>query len=71
MFISISCMNAGRMGCVFFPDNLSKLELCFFPDSVRFDADAPYDIIYYTPIILAPTFAGYNNILVIIDNGVK
>jgi hypothetical protein len=55
---------------VFFPDNLSKLELCFFPDSVRFDADAPYDI-YYTPIILAPTFAGYNNILVIIDNGVK
>ena len=63
-------MNAGRMGCVFFPDNLSKLELCFFPDSVRFDAEAPYDI-YYTPIILAPTVAGYNNILVVIDNGVK
>ena len=63
-------MNAGRMGCVFFPDNLSKLELCFFPDSVRFDAGAPYDI-YYPHTTLASTVTGYNNIFVIVDNGVK
>lgn len=63
-------MNVGRMGWVFFPDNLSKLELCFFPVSVRFDAGAPYDI-YYPYTTLASTVAGYNNILVIVDNGVK
>ena len=34
-------MKAGRMGCVFLPDNLSKLELCFFPDNER---EVPYDI---------------------------
>ena len=30
-------MNVGRIGCVFFPDNLSELELCFFPVNVRLD----------------------------------
>lgn len=36
-------MKVGRMGCVFLPDNLSKLELCFFPVKERFD-EVPYDI---------------------------
>ncbi len=35
-------MNVGIMGCVFLPDNLSKLELCFFPVNERLDD--PYDI---------------------------
>ena len=35
-------MKAGRMGCVFLPDNLSKLELCFFP--VNESEEVPYDI---------------------------
>ena len=35
-------MNVGIIGCVFLPDNLSKLELCFFP--VNESDEVPYDI---------------------------